>query len=52
MSVQKTEADSAVSEELFALVHHLADILAEEFVLAMKEEEGQSDASSSVCEVL
>ena len=48
-NAKKPESDGALSEEMIAFVDHLAELLAEEFVRAMKEDD---DAGGGVCEVL
>jgi hypothetical protein len=45
----KAQGDAALSDEMLQFVDHLAELLAEEFAAALKE---QRDASSGVREVL
>ena len=49
MTAKESEAPGPPSEEMLQFVNHLAEILAEEFAAALKEER---DAGSRVCEVL
>ena len=44
-----TEKGGPLSDEMMQFVDHLAELLAEEFAAALKEER---DASSRVCQVL
>jgi hypothetical protein len=48
-TLKEAEGGQALSEEMVAFADHLAELLAEEFVRAMKEE---SDEGSGLCEVL
>ncbi|MBK8998853.1 MAG: hypothetical protein IPM35_24285 [Myxococcales bacterium] len=48
-NAKKPESDGALSEEMIAFVDHLAELLAAEFVRAMKEDD---DAGGGVREVL
>jgi hypothetical protein len=48
-STTASETSGVLSDEMIEFVDHLAELLAEEFAAALKEER---DASSGVCEVL
>ena len=47
--LREGEGASPISEEMLQFIDHLAELLAEEYAAALKEER---DASSSVCAVL
>jgi hypothetical protein len=47
--LQEGEGASRLSDEMLEFIDHLAELLAEEYAAALKEER---DASSSVCAVL
>jgi hypothetical protein len=47
--VQQGDGASLLSEDMLQFIDHLADLLAEEYAAALKEER---DAGSSVCAVL
>jgi len=47
--IRTEAAEEAISQEMLEFADHLAELLAEEFVRAMKED---SDASGGVCKVL